>query len=159
MRKRWTGVVGCVLLACCLGLSADDIPVLTVCEALIDLPRFDGKSVIIVGRMASTDEGSWISETCGKKIVWDKNEFDPTISTSYVRDRVASPPDKPVGFAWDESVLRQKLEQVKMTTKLRDSNDRWVAIFGRLETKQPGYGHLGGAPGQLISRQDAYSLK
>ena len=159
MRKGWIGVLVCALLAGRLGLSADDIPVLTVCEALTDLPRFDGKSVIIVGRMASTDEGSWISETCGKKIVWEKNEFDPMISTSYFRDRVAPPPEKPVGFAWDERALKQKLEQVKMTTKLRGSYDRWVAVFGRLETKQPGYGHLGAAPGQLISRQDPHPLQ
>jgi hypothetical protein len=44
-------------------------PVLTVCEALIDPDRYDGKSVIIVGRASGSFEGSWLAEDCGHKVV------------------------------------------------------------------------------------------
>jgi hypothetical protein len=123
------------------------------------MQRFDGKTVIVVGRSAFTDEGSWLSEECEQQIVAGGREFRPLISTSYSVSRVAPPPQKPKGFAWDERVLQQKLEQLKRTTSLRvykelNYTDQWRAVFGRLETQPPGFGHLGAAPAQLISPAD-----
>ena len=39
----------------------DPIRILTVCEALRNLDRYNFKLVIIVGRLGKTDEGTWIS--------------------------------------------------------------------------------------------------
>jgi hypothetical protein len=41
------------------------VAVLTVCEALNDLSRYNGKTVVLVGKFASTSEGAWLSEDCG----------------------------------------------------------------------------------------------
>ena len=168
-------ILSCVLLAGSVTAAPDDVPVLTVCEALNDLPRFDGKSVIVVGRYGASDEGSWLNEDCGLKIVNGGQEFKPLISISYPISEFAAPPQRPSGFKWDERLLQEKLEQVKRTTSLRvykelNYSDQWFAIFGRLETQLPrkvsigngrdgyttGFGHLSGAPAQLVSPTDGY---
>jgi hypothetical protein len=147
--------------------ATGDVPVLTVCEALKDAQRFEGKSVVVVGRFSSTDEGSWLDEDCGLKVPAAGREFQPSISTSYAASDFDAPPQKPSGFMWDEHLLQQKLKQVKQTTRLRQS-DQWRAIFGRLETQLPrkvtigngrygyttGFGHLSAAPAQLVSPTD-----
>ena len=48
--------LSCVLVAGFLTAATDDVPVLTVCEALKDVQRFEGKSVIVVGRVSFTGE-------------------------------------------------------------------------------------------------------
>jgi len=166
-------ILSCVLLAGSVTAAPDEVPVLTVCEALNDLQRFEGKSVIIVGRFSSTDEGSWLGEDCGLKVVNGGREFQPSISISYAVSDFSPPPKKSSGFKWDERLLQQKLEQVKRTTSLRvykeiNYSDQWLAIFGRLETELPrklnmgngrygyttGFGHLSAAPAQLVSPDD-----
>lgn len=98
------------------------------------------------------------------------HEFGSLISLAYVASEFASPPAKPPGFRWDVRLLQEKLERVKRTTKLRVFKDRnysdeWVAVFGRLETRLPrplargytnGFGHLSGAPAQLVAPKDGY---
>ena len=150
------------------------IPVLTVCESLTDPQRYHGKNVIVVGRFVATEEGTWLTENCGLRIKNGVTDFAPSISTSYVPAREAPPPEIPPGFKWDESVLRPKLQQVMRTTKLEvlpqyNYSDRWVAMFGRLETDLPrkvtlgdrtgfvtGFGHLNGSPGQLIGPKGGF---
>lgn len=44
--------------------AAQDIPVLTVCEALHELPEHNGKNVIVVGRSFYTFEGTFMNEEC-----------------------------------------------------------------------------------------------
>jgi hypothetical protein len=44
--------------------NAQQIPVLTVCEALHELPKYNGKVVIVVGRTFLTFEGSFMNEKC-----------------------------------------------------------------------------------------------
>lgn len=144
------------------------LPVLTVCEVLSDLQGYEGKPVIVVGRSTSTDEGTWLDEECGHKVVRDGREFPTAISTAYVTDEFAAPPQKPIGFRWDKRLLKQKLEQVRRTTQLQRKHgkysDHWLAMFGRLDTRLPrelkiegnrvaytnGFGHLSDAPAQLI---------
>ena len=70
-------------IANALSAASPKIPVLTVCEALSDADKYEGKSVIIVGRLASTDEGVWLTEDCGLKIVRGGREFGAQISTVY----------------------------------------------------------------------------
>lgn len=154
-------VVGalCFLLAArgIVAAMPEDGLALTVCEVLSDLDRYEGKSIIVVGRFSWTDEGSWLSEDCKLEIVRGGREFsDPQIS-----------------IAWDRRLLEQKVAQLKRTTKLRKYrpskyNEKWVAVFGRLESRLPrqmqpatplpngwsattnGFGHLSGSPAQLI---------
>lgn len=150
--------------------ASANIPVLTVCEALSDADKYEGKSVIIVGRTASTDEGVWLTEDCGLKVVRGDREFGAQISTVYSESDFAPPPRLPDGFKWDKRLLHQKLTQIKQTTELhtykdRKYNEHWYAMFGRLETRLPrrlsrgnnikaytnGFGHLSESPAQLVS--------
>ncbi len=46
--------------------TASEIPVVTVCDVLGDLARYNSKSIVLVGAAWGTDEGSWMVATCGK---------------------------------------------------------------------------------------------
>jgi hypothetical protein len=143
-----------------------DIPVVTVCEALQDRTRYNGKAIIVVGRFVGTMEGTWLDENCERKIVTDGYTWDNSISTAYVVSQVEPPPRLPKKFKWDTELLANKLKDVQKTTKLQvlkeyNYSDRWVAIFGRFETRLPfvgrfGFGHLNAAPAQLISSVKGY---
>ena len=78
------------------------------------------------------------------------------------------PPIAGRSFKWDKDILETKLKQIQTTTKLGEQQ-KWVAIFGRFETRVPprvigpkyngrgwGFGHLNAAPAQLISGDDAF---
>jgi hypothetical protein len=151
------------------------VPVVTVCEALQDRELYNGKAIVVVGRLASTDEGSWIGEDCERKIVTDGYTWANIISTTYARSQVEPPPGLPKEFKWDTGLLTNKLKDVQKTTKLEvlkeyNYSDRWVAIFGRFETRSPlqavsggrgqlmgyGFGHLNSAPAQLISGEKGF---
>ena len=152
-----------------------DVPIVTVCEALTELQRYDGKTIVVIGRFSHTDEGSWLDAECGFRVQNAKWEFPTVISTSYTASEFAPAPIKPPDFRWDEPLLRQKLEQLKRTTTLREVRsinytDRWMAFFGRLETQLPrkirvsaktlgytsGFGHQSLAPAQLIPARDGF---
>jgi hypothetical protein len=162
-----------VLFAACRMLRAadDQPPVLTVCEALTDPDRYNGKSVVIVGRSSSTDEGRWLGEDCGLKVKRAEREFRPIVSTTYFDSEFEPPPDLPNDFKWNRRLLQEKLDEVKKTTRLRFPTDMWAAKFGRLETKLPrrvdigdregyayaiGFGHLSAAPAQLVGSSDGF---
>ena len=74
-------------------VSIVGVPVVTLCEALSDLSRYNGQSIVVVGRFGYTDEGSWLSEGCENKIVTDGYTWDNVISTTYVSSQVQPPPD------------------------------------------------------------------
>jgi hypothetical protein len=144
---------------------ASRVPILTVCEALRDPGQYAGKIVIIVGRSAGSDEASWIDEDCGLKLVIQGRTYRSLISTAYAADEFAPPPKKFNGFKWDKGALQRALDRVKSTTRL-DYKAYWCAIYGRLETAPTreirlndgtvGYGHMGGAPAQLIAATDGF---
>ncbi|HEY4364856.1 MAG TPA: hypothetical protein VGN17_28085 [Bryobacteraceae bacterium] len=165
MRRLLVGL-GVLFLGTGVLAAADTLPVLTLCEALSNLSKFDGKQVIVVGRLSSTFEGAWLAEDCGLKIVNADREFPPVISLAYAVGEVAPPPSLPDGFKWDKALLRQKLDLVRRTTRLRRrDHDHWYAVAGRLETHLPqdiklgngriaqftGFGHLNGSPAQMIA--------
>lgn len=158
------------------GITSEDgaVPIISVCEALSDRARFNGKSIVVVGRFGYTDEGTWLSEECDRKIVTGGYTWANIISTTYARSDVFPPPGIPKTFRWDDKLLAGKLREVKKTTKLRilkqyNYSDKWMAIFGRFETRVPlqvgidgrgklrgdGFGHLSGAPAQLVSGENA----
>jgi hypothetical protein len=168
--RCWRAIFG---FGFCLGgavhMMAAKIPVVTVCEVLSDLPRFAAKQVIVVGRYSRTTEGVWLDQGCGLKVMNGGREFPAIVAATYADSEFSLPPSLPHGFKWDEPLLQQKLNQVKQTTQLRmDKKDRWVARYGRLETRlphrlrlsdgtyeyTPGFGHLAGSPAQLISPHD-----
>jgi hypothetical protein len=172
----------CVVILCCffasrLFAASDEVPVLTVCEVMSDLARLDGKVVIVIGRFSHGDEGTWLDEECGRKVLTGGREFEPSISTTYAVSDFDPPPQIPKHFKWDDRLLQEKLKQVKRTTRLHVSKqyhytDTWMAMFGRLETQLPhriasgndfivripGFGHLSASPAQLVSPQDGSHL-
>jgi len=159
--------------------SRPDIPVLTVCEALNDLHKYNDKAVVLVGKLMGTDEGRWLSEDCQHKIITDGYTWQNIVSLAYSRSHVKSPPTLPESFKWNARLLIAKLKQVQKTTTLevpkqRNYGDKWFAIFGRFETRLPlqvvqgrggkqfgyGFGHMNAAPAQLISDdEDRRELK
>jgi hypothetical protein len=164
-----------IALAQSAQVSIVGVPVVTVCEALHDLSRYNGESIIVVGRLGHTDEGSWLSEDCENQIKTGEYKWANAISTTYALSDVEPPPILPKGFKWDRDLLTNKLKEVQRTTKLQvlkehNYSDKWVAFFGRFETRLPlqvvvggggklmgyGFGHLNGAPAQLISPQGGF---
>ena len=141
-----------------------DIPVVTVCEVMKELPAYNGKTIVVVGRFGSTDEGAWLSEDCTQQLVIKGHEWSNSISLSDTVGSTQPPPSLPKAFRWNKNMLFKKLTQVKSTTVLRvypefHYSDKWLALYGRLETHVPletldGFGHLNGSPAQLISPQD-----
>jgi hypothetical protein len=101
-----------------LSQSSTEIPVLTVCEVLHDVGRYDGKSVVVVGRSVGTMEGSWLDEECAPQMFVNGRFWNPNISTAYVASWFAPPPPKPRGFRWDRRAIQAKLEAVQKTTNL-----------------------------------------
>lgn len=72
----------------------DAPPVITVCEALTDLQRYQGKDAIIVGKSVQTMEGHWLGAECGFKVKNGGREFETSISIGYSADfesRLKSP--------------------------------------------------------------------
>jgi len=118
----------------------ESIPVLTVCEALSDLKTYNGKEVVIVGRSAWTFEGTFLSENCETDghIAIQGNRW---LSMIFLAGE-GRPSGRQTGFRFDEELLRQKLAEVRQTTRLTSEpkptsksnlfSDRWVAILGRL---------------------------
>lgn len=145
-------------------------PVLTVCEVMADLDRYDGKVVVVVGRLDGTDEGAWLAQNCGLKVTRAGREFEPSLSLVYFVGAFEPPPPLPTGFKWDRILIGRKLAEVKKTTEIhRKYKERWFACFGRLETHLPylaningktfaldGFGHLGGSPAQLVEPDSGY---
>ncbi len=156
--------------------TSSKIPVVTVCEALRDRILYNGKSIVVVGRLASTDEGRWLTEDCDHKIVTEGYTWGNANSTTHSGPDVR-PVDLPQGFKWDESSLKVKLKQGQSTTTLKvrkeyESRDSWAAMFGRFETRAPlqvargadgklrgyGFGHLNSAPAQLVSPDEGHCV-
>jgi hypothetical protein len=145
--------------------SSEGIPILTVCEALNNIPEYQGKTVVIVGAVKATSEGAWLDEHCPGSLTIEGRSWPYSISAAYARGENDPPPPLPQGFRWDKIALRKKLSEVKSTTKLEvlpqyHYSDTWAAIYGRFEAQpqhftiygdlEVGYGHMSGAPAQLI---------
>jgi hypothetical protein len=143
------------------------VPLLSVCEVLDSRLAYNGKAVIVVGRVTHTMEGQWLGQDCGQELVIDGYGWHYQISLTYLGNTAKPPPAKPTGFQWNSSLILAKLKEVQRTTELRPStqlrySQEWAAVFGRFDTlekfpicagypKRPcGFAHLGGAPAQLV---------
>lgn len=149
-----------------------NVPVLTVCEALKDLPRYNGKEIVVVGRSIFTFEGGFLSEHCEPdwRVEIQGNRWLSMIYLS-VGD---SSSEQGAVFEFDEGLLSGKLIELKKSTRLETATgplaDRWIAVFGHLispETLVPhrppkgpktrnipgnGFGANGSVPAKLVGR-------
>jgi hypothetical protein len=142
---------------------------LSVCEVLDHRLRYDGKTVIVFGRISATTEGQWLTADCGGRLQIDGSEWGYDISLTYVVSQTQPPPALPSGFRWNRKKLIAALPENTGAMQWRDDPDcqyraGWAAVFGRLETQKVfdtfrdasggmhhvGFGHLGGSPAQLI---------
>jgi hypothetical protein len=136
--------------------------VLSVCDILRDPVQYNGKIIAVRGFLVSTDEGSWLHGECK----------EPLITNGYKWASMIWPESPTSGFAlhkapFEEDVLAQREMWATRDREITDRRDRlWVTYIGLLETRptmnlevfvrpngqrQPvGFGHLGGAPAQLL---------
>jgi len=141
---------------------ADDtleLPVITVCEVLKDMSAYNGQTVIVVGRLGGSSEGSWLDADCPQRVVQNGIEWDTIIALADVRGQ-AEPPSLSKGFHWNDQLLLKKVSELKPMTVLQavpkiHYRDEWAAVFGRFEThpldsREDGFGHLAGSPARLI---------
>ena len=152
------------------------VKVVTVCDILLDPSSFNGKSIVVLGRLAATDEGVWLVE--------DKCDREVDVSgTSHPSVWVAQGgrgPSTPQMPSIDQDSLKAKLSQAGKTTKLgkhvqyqctissveKDAkpvcgwpevNDQWAFVYGRVETMGH-FGHLGGATAQVLMQGQLVSI-
>ena len=126
-------------------------------------------------------EGAWLDQNCSTKLTTDGYEWSTSISLSYISTEVKAAPVLSKGFHWDKSLLAPRLAEVQKTTVLQvlpqyHYADKWVAVYGRLETRFPvdgmlpplrlpnglevpripvaghpaGFGHLNGSLAQIV---------
>jgi len=144
------------------------VPVISVCEVLDNLSKYNGKPVIIIAKISSTGEGIWLTWDCQTKLVTQGVTWPNTIWYALTpRGRPSDPrqpPYLPDGFSEGENLMKTKLRELLKTAK-PEQEAKFVAAFGRFETRQPlpigrdgkgnlraaGYGHLNSSPGQLVS--------
>jgi hypothetical protein len=153
----------------------EPVKVVTVCDILLDPSSFNGKSMVVLGRLSASDEGLWlVEEKCDRKVDTKNGGASNIMVWLEHRGRGPSPPlAMPL---IDQDSLRAKLEQAGKTTKLgkhvqyqctisyleKDArpqcgwpevNDEWAIVYGKVETigdREYGYGHLSGAPAQVV---------
>jgi hypothetical protein len=154
---------------------APDIPVVTVCEAILNRDRYNGKAIIVVGLLSWTFEGNWLYEDCERKIVAAGYAWPNMLSVDWEVSK-GIPLILPLELEWDMELVNRKLKVVQETTKLTGPStgpfsSHWVAMFGRFETGTPlrtkvvgndkrivglGFGHLNSAPARIISSSETY---
>jgi hypothetical protein len=90
-----------------------DVPVIGVCEALHNLPKYNGK-LVVVGFVGFTFEGSFMDEQCGlgDTTMMDGKQWLSMIAIGSTKH------DDTAAIQWDEDALKQKLKQVQRTTKV-----------------------------------------
>jgi hypothetical protein len=148
------------------------LPILTVCEALRDLKTYNGRDVAIVGKAGFTFEGTVLSENC------ENDGRIPVQGERWLSAMMVLEGERASAFPFDEMRVRQKLDQVRQTTRLWPEEkgiskrsplaDRWTVMFGRLvspKTLRPhrppsqsqsknipgnGFGANGSVPAKLI---------
>lgn len=157
--------------------AEEPVKVVTVCDILLGGAEFNGKTVAVLGRFVSSDEGQWLVEDeCGRKV-----EANGAARESSVWLVPRGGPSQPIPKmpALDQDSLKAKLVQVGKTTKLGkhlhyqcsvsisdgkrsepvcgwpELPDQWAIAYGRVETmgdRRYGFGHLDGSPAQVFAQ-------
>jgi hypothetical protein len=140
------------------------VPTVTVCEALLHAPHYDGKIVRIKGQVVATDEGAGFVGDCPGVFVTDGKMWPSAIAWT-------NPSESffvlhPVTFTFDMA-SRQRLQK-KWEQLRKRLPDRCIAVTytGMFESwskdkasktdpkghvyQIPGFGHLNAAPAQLV---------
>ena len=110
--------------------KVDEIPIVTVCEALRDRILYNGKVIVITARFGSTDEGTWLTQTCEQKIITDGFTWDNIIWCSSFPFMTAPPPTLPQSFRWNDERIRASLAQVRKTTTLQTPSGTLTPTHG-----------------------------
>jgi hypothetical protein len=161
MNSRTAAIFLC-LVGVVLGAQSQDVAprTLTVCEVLSKPLSYDGELVRVRGEIVGTDEGTWFKgEECPGVMVTEGYVWPSFIS-------IGSPGRPfqlhPVNFEYDfSSVQRLTPRYKKLRRRLPDRCIAWT-YTGMFETRKVwsksingnplGFGHLGGAPGELIMK-------
>ena len=154
------------------GQTAQPVEIVTVCEVLHARASFNGKVVAVIGRVSATEEGVWLEDRCQKPLITGNYRWADIISvrakTTSLRYEADGPMSLPDGFDFDRAVVSKKLAELE--TRLRRSKQKlkyWAIVYGRIDTNEElltgklrdgkvipvGFGHLGGAPAQILSHQ------
>lgn len=141
--------------------DSNPTPVVPLCQALRQREIYQGKVIVIVGRLQATDEGLWLSADCSRPIRTGTYAWPSLIFINRSADAQTPEPSQP--YHWDKQRIR-RVALAESPQRTRKSRGRWVAILGRFETRIPlqtaldgagkirgyGFGHLNGSPAQLI---------
>jgi|SRR5215472_4689707 len=140
-------------------------PTLKVCEVLSRASEFDGKILRIRDQIFSTDEGTWfVGEGCPGIFVTDGKVWPSSIAwtspgqTEFILH--------PVNFSFDNASLARLAKKWKRLRKQISDGCIAVTYTGMFEVwskekarkthpngiieEIPGFGHLNGAPAQLV---------
>ena len=140
------------------------VEIATVCDVLERRESFNGKTLIVIGRWSSTDEGFWLTDDCRAKIktggyTW-KNliwlDYDPSAPTGLSN-----------GFKPHKKSVLAKVSQMKARMEGNPGKIEWGVVYGQMvagelttvvsldgrSTFPNGFGHLNGAPAQVVYRQ------
>jgi hypothetical protein len=143
------GLAALLLLACSLPLRPEQVPVLTVCEALRQLQQYRGRGIIVVGLYGWTMEGGFLSENCVRSSDRTKRSTEELIA---LRFSPQAPP-LPTGFVWNRAALearlrqaqipkRTKIEQHQNTGQALLPSEKRVAVYGRLQSPKVFHGPI-----------------
>ena len=145
-------------------------PELTVCEVLSHAAQYNGQLVTIKGKTFGTDEGWWLySDECPGALTTDSYPWPSEIALELPTLR---PPQRlhDVAFEYDWGARRRIEAKYERLRKHAPDSCLVSAITGLFEThtewesakltypngtwKFAGFGHLGGAPGQLLIKSE-----
>ena len=159
-RNAFTRLLWCltvVLTSLVFGRTchAADLRVLTVCDALRLGTALNGESIVLVGWLSSTPEGTWADQPCLTHVQTDGFLWKDTVHV-LVKENISDRPTK-LSPAELEAIAAAK----QAVLSVASPNGRVEAVYGRIRTKKLrtfscgkdlcglGFGHMGWAPIQI----------
>jgi hypothetical protein len=159
-----TAVISMVLIPFVAQVSstAQKIEVHSICTILGDMQRFNKKVIAVRGVVTGSSEGSWLTDdSCSLRLVTEGYVWRNSIS---IESPGAIPIRDEIDFQLDQAALDRIAKQVKKMRYNRAADRLWLTYVGLFETSEKlqvatypdgrrvpmGFGHLGGAPGQLL---------
>ena len=135
-----------------------------VCDVLRDLQAFSGKTVALIGRSTGTEEGWWLDEDCPRKLKTGDFEWR---DMAWLQIDNSSESAFAGRMVIDSLSLRAKLTEIRNRTELRSTKETWAIVYGKVDARDKletatystgqivsnGFGHLNGAPFQLVYRK------
>jgi hypothetical protein len=141
------------------GQAGGEPSLLTVCDLLASPARYHGRTIMVVGRFRSTDEGTWLGEDkCDSPLITDGYQWPSMLWLSCCSPSAPTPPSRKIVVT--DMMLWSKLAQVRKRTKLatqqvfqgggivrdgravqtwsgmREVAEQWAVVYGRFETQE-----------------------